>query len=126
VKGGKFGLRPNNFRLRWYDPVATDTAFHQPHDHSEFGLTSRRRPPSSPTYTRSFSPLTSFCEHTKDIFPPLIYTLCLKSVGSWSLLVMVLAERSVLLPASTWARGGRVPWCAKTDMLTEPRRCAGI
>jgi len=48
---------------------------------------------SSPTPSTRNSLLTSFCERTKDISPPLIYTLCPKFAGSWSLSVMVLAER---------------------------------
>lgn len=117
----EFGLRQNDFRLRWYDPTATGTTFHQPHDHSEFGCTSRRRLPC---------PLTSsnahfFCSnvvlsHVKDISRLLIHILCLKSGGSWSLLVTVLVERSALLPVSTRDRHSRVPWCAKMDMLTKP------
>lgn len=101
--------------------------FHQPHDHSVFGFPSRRRSPSPPTpSTRNSSPPTSFFQHTKDISPPLIDTLCLKSVGSWSLLVMVPVERSVLLTVSTRARRGRAILYAKTGVLTDFWWCAGI
>lgn len=115
--GGEFTLRLNDFRLRWYDPVLTSTTFHQPHDHSEFGFTSRRRPHSPPTSsTRNFSSLTSFSQHTKDISPPLIDILCPKSVGSWSLLVMVLVERSAFTPCLDWDQARS---CPMNGILTE-------
>ena len=118
---GEFKLRQNDFRLRWYDPMATGTTFHQPHDHSEFGCTSRRRPPRSLTSSNAHLFCSNvFLSHTKDISPLLIHILCQKSGGSWSLLETVLVERSVLLPVSTRDRRSRVLWCAKTDTLTKP------
>jgi len=48
----------------------------------------------------SFPSVNAFCEHTKDISLLLIYVLCLRSVGSWSLLGMLAVERSALFPIS--------------------------
>ena len=111
---GEVETPTEQFRLRWNDPVASGTTFHQPYDRSEFGFSTRRRPASPPTSsTRTFPPLTPFCERTKDISPLLIYILCLKSVGSWSLLVMVPAERSALRPILTPVGRVCALWCVK-------------